>query len=199
MLFHKKNPGLSSWKRKTLIIKFGSLLKIMCILKTKKSMVKFKNGFFIFLCLCTVYVEAQSIEVISFNNPLEVSSLLGGELSVDIKYTSESGATSNNFYIGLQELDENNQFVRTIDGVDFVNQTTGTDLSLSANLFVGTIHPLSNELEAGHYYQITAKLYTNNWNALASADYTNTPLLTTQNTNPYNLHLSNCKGETLVR
>ncbi len=51
---------------------------------------------------------------------------------------------------------------------------------------MGTIHPLSNELEAGHYYQITAKLYTNNWNGLASADYTNTPLLTTQNTNPYN-------------
>lgn len=152
----------------------------------KKIMVKFKNILFIILCFCSVYVKAQSIEIISFNSPLEVSSLLGGELTVDIKYTSESGATSNNFYIGLQELDENNQFVSTIDGVDFVNQTAGTNISLSTNLFVGTIHTLSNELEAGHYYQITAKIYTNTWNELASADYTNTPLLIIQNTNPYN-------------
>ena len=149
-------------------------------------MLKFKKYIFIILCFCTVYVEAQSIEVISFNSPLEVSPLLGGELTVDIKYTSESGATSNNFYIGLQELDENNQFVRTIDGVDFVNQTAGIDVSLSANLFVGTIHPLSNELEAGHYYQITAKLYTNTWNELASADYLNTSSLETVNEIPYN-------------
>ena len=154
--------------------------------KNEKILVKFKNIFFIILCLCTVYVEAQSIEVISFNNPLEVSPLLGGELTVDIKYTSEFGATSNNFYIGLHELDENNQFVRKIDGVDFVNQTAGTDVSLSANLFVGVIHPLSNELEAGHYYQITAKLYTNTWNELASTDYLNTSSLETVNEIPYN-------------
>ena len=80
--------------------------------KNEKILVKFKNIFFIILCLCTVYVEAQSIEVISFNNPLEVSPLLGGELTVDIKYTSEFGATSNNFYIGLHELDENNLLER---------------------------------------------------------------------------------------
>ena len=49
---------------------------------------------------------------------------------------------------------------------------------------MGTIHTLSNELEAGHYCQIS--IYTNTWNELASADYTNTPLLIIQNTNPYN-------------
>lgn len=129
---------------------------------------------------------AQSIEVISFNqNPLEVSPLLGGDLQVNVEYTSQSGSAGNNLYIGLEELDVNNQFVRTIDGVSMENETAGTDVQLSVNLFVGTIQPLSDELPAGHYYQVIARLYTNTWTELVSADYWDTPILLTENNIPY--------------
>lgn len=133
---------------------------------------------------CSLY--AQSITVENFTSPLEISDLLGGDLQIDVKYTSQSGSPGNNIYIGLEELDENNQFVRTIDGVSLENEPAGTDVSLSVNLFVGTIHPLSAELPAGHYYQVLARLYTNTWNELANATYVDTPPLVTQNTIPYN-------------
>lgn len=129
----------------------------------------------------------QSIEVTSFNeNPLEISPLLGGDLQVDVQYTSQAGSTGNNIYIGLEELDSNDQFVRTIDGVSLENQSPGTDVELSVNLFVGTIQPLSSELPTGHYYQVKATLYTNTWSELAYAGYWDTPSLTTQNTDGYN-------------
>ena len=129
----------------------------------------------------------QSIEVTSFiENPLEISPLLGGDLQVDVQYTSQTGSTGNNIYIGLEELDSNDQFVRTIDGVSLENQSAGTDVELSVNLFVGSIHPLSSELPTGHYYQLKATLYTNTWSELAYAGYWDTPSLTTQNTVGYN-------------
>lgn len=132
---------------------------------------------------------AQSIEVESFNqNPLEISPLLGGDLQVNFKYTSQAGSSGNNLYIGLEELDANNQYVRTIDGTSLENEPAGTDVQGSVNLFVGTIQPLSAELPAGHYYQVIARLYTNTWTELASAGYWNTPQLTTQNTIPYDFN-----------
>jgi len=147
-----------------------------------------KSKFLIFIIFPILSI-AQSIEITSFNeNPLEVSPLLGGDLQVNVKYTSQAGSPGNNLYIGLEELDENNQFVRTIDGVSLENQSAGTDVQRSVNLFVGTIQPLSEELPTGHYYQAIARLYTNTWTELASAGYWNTPSLTTVNNIPYNFN-----------
>ncbi len=144
--------------------------------------------FLLFFILSIGYTFSQSISIESFPSPLEISPLLGGDLQVDILYTSQTGSPGNNLYIGLEELDENDQFVRTIDGVSLTNQTAGTDVSLSVNLFVGTIQPLSNDLDTGHYYQIIARLYTNTWDELASAGYWNTSNLETENTIPYNFN-----------
>ena len=145
-----------------------------------------KKTKFLILIILPLLSMAQSIEVISFNqNPLEVSPLLGGDLQVNVEYTSQSGSAGNNLYIGLEELDVNNQFVRTIDGVSMENETAGTDVELSVNLFVGTIQPLSDELPAGHYYQVIARLYTNTWTELVSAGYWDTPILLTENNIPY--------------
>ncbi len=130
--------------------------------------------------------NAQSIQIESYTNPLEISDLLGGDLQIDVKYTSQPGSPGNNLYIGLEELDANNNFVRTVDGVSLENEPSGTDVQRNLNLFVGTIQPLSSELPNGHYYQVVARLYTNSWAELANAGYWNTPLLTTQNTVPYN-------------
>lgn len=135
-----------------------------------------------------VNLQGQSISVESFTSPLEVSPLLGGNLQIDLKYTSQAGSPGNNLYIGLEELDENNQFVRTVDGVSLENQSAGTDVTLTVNLFVGTIQPLSNDLDSGHYYQIIARLYTNTWDELASAGYWNTSSLETENEIPYNFN-----------
>lgn len=148
-----------------------------------------KNIFLLICGLLLIFIyksHAQSITVESFTNPLEVSDLLGGDLQVDIKYTSQPGSPANNLYIGLEELDENNHFVRTIDEVSLENEPAGTDVSLSVNLFVGTIHPFSAELPNGHYYQVLARLYTNTWNELDNATFVDTPQLITQNTSPYN-------------
>ena len=146
-----------------------------------------KTIIFTILTLIPSLLISQSIEITSFNeNPLEVSPLLGGDLQVNVEYTSQAGSPGNNLYIGLEELDENNQFVRTIDGVSLENEPAGTDVQRSVNLFVGTIQPLSEELPTGHYYQVIARLYTNTWTQLASAGYWNTPLLTTVNNIPYN-------------
>jgi len=131
-------------------------------------------------------LSAQSISVENFTSPLEISDLLGGDLQIDVKYTSQAGSPGNNIYIGLEQLDENNQFVRTINGISLENEPAGTDVSLSVDLFVGTIHPLSAELPPGHYYQVLARLYSNTWNELANATYVDTPSLVTQNTVPYN-------------
>jgi arabinogalactan endo-1,4-beta-galactosidase len=143
--------------------------------------------FFLSIVLISVQQSnAQSIQIENFTNPLEISDLLGGDLQIDVKYTSQPGSSGNNIYIGLEELDENNQFVRTVDGVSLENEPAGADVQRSVNLFVGTIQPLSAELPSGHYYQVKATLYTNSWSELAYAGYWNTPSLTTQNTIPYN-------------
>lgn len=149
---------------------------------------KMKNTYIFIFCLSlgiSNLLSAQTIQIENFNTPLEISPLLGGDLQIDVKYTSQPGSSGNNIYIGLEELDSSDQFVRTIDGVSLENEAAGTDVELSVNLFVGSIQPLSSDLSSGHYYQIIARLYTNSWTELASAGYWNTPALTTQNTVGY--------------
>ena len=129
---------------------------------------------------------SQSIEITSFNqNPLEVSPLLGGDLTVNFTYSSEVGATNNHVYIGLEVLDGNNQYVKTITDNTLQNQQAGANIQTSTSLFVGSVHKLSANLPNGHYYQVKAILYKTNWTANAWAGYWNTPSLILQNTQGY--------------
>lgn len=141
-----------------------------------------------FLFILPSMVLGQSITVASFNqNPLEVSPLLGANLTVNLQYSSETGATSNHIYIGLEELNQNNQYVRTVSERTLQSQTAGQNLVLPVTLFVGSVNPLTENLPAGHSYQIKAILYASGtWNLNAIADYTNTPPLVLQNNVPYN-------------
>jgi hypothetical protein len=130
---------------------------------------------------------SQSIEIESFNqNPLEVSPLLGANLTVNFKYSSEVGAVNNNIFIGLEILDTNNQYVSYVNGVTLTNQQAGANLQKSVSFFIGSIHKLSENLPNGHYYQVKAILYASGgWNANAWAGYWNTPVLVLQNTQGY--------------
>ena len=131
---------------------------------------------------------SQSIEIISYSqNPQEVSPLLGANLELTIQYSSESGATNNHIYIGLEELDNNNNFVKTIAEVTLENQTSGQNLQLSVPLFIASLHKLSKNLPSGHYYQAKAILYkSGTWTENAWAGYWNTPALVLENNNTYN-------------
>ena len=131
---------------------------------------------------------SQSIEIISYSqNPLEVSPLLGANLELTIQYSSESGATNNHIYIGLEELDNNNNFVKTIAEVTLENQTSGQNLQLSVPLFIASLHKLSKNLPSCHYYQAKAILYkSGTWTENAWAGYWNTPALVLENNNTYN-------------
>jgi arabinogalactan endo-1,4-beta-galactosidase len=142
---------------------------------------------FILSLFFTSGLMAQSIEIVSYGeNPLEVSPLLGAHLTVNFKYSSEVGATSNHIFIGLEILDSNNQYVSYINGITLNNQQAGTDIQKSASFFVGSIHKLSADLPAGHYYQVKATLYASGgWTENAWAGYWNSPMLTLQDTNGY--------------
>jgi arabinogalactan endo-1,4-beta-galactosidase len=139
------------------------------------------------LILLSTISFSQSIEIVSFGeNPLEISPLLGADLTVNFKYSSEAGASSNHIFIGLEILDSNNQYVSYINGITLNNQQAGTDIQKSASFFVGSIHKLSADLPAGHYYQVKATLYASGgWTENAWAGYWNSPVLTLQNTNGY--------------
>ncbi len=129
---------------------------------------------------------SQSIEINSFNeNPLEVSPLLGATLTVNFKYSSEVGSTGNHIYIGLEVLDENKNYVSTVDEITLQNQQAGDGIQKSVNLFVGSSNKLSANLPNGHYYQVKAILYKTNWMANAWAGYWNTPALILQDTSNY--------------
>ena len=129
---------------------------------------------------------SQSIEINSFNeNPLEVSPLLGATLTVNFKYSSEVGSLGNHIYIGLEVLDENKNYVSTVDEITLQNQQAGTGIQKSVNLFVGSSNKLSANLPNGHYYQVKAILYKTNWMANAWAGYWNTPALIIQDTSNY--------------
>ncbi len=142
-----------------------------------------KKLFLILFVSYQTFLFSQSIEITSFNqNPLEVSPLLGGNLTVNFNYSSEVGATNNHVYIGLEILDANNQYVKTIAETTLQNQQAGTNIQKSVNFFIGSIHKLSANLQNGHYYQVKAILYKTNWTANAWAGYWNTPSLILQNT-----------------
>ena len=99
-----------------------------------------KNLIKIIILLYSSFITSQSVEVTNFNqNPLEVSPLLGADLTINFKYTSQSGSSGHNIYIGLEELDSNNEFVKTISGKSLTNQQAGTDVQKSVNLLVQLI------------------------------------------------------------
>ena len=147
---------------------------------------KIKITSLLFLLLSTISFS-QSIDIVSFNeNPLEVSPLLGVDLTVNFKYSSEVGATSNHIFIGLEILDSNDQYVSYINGIVLESQQAGTDIENSASFFIGSIHKLSADLPAGQYYQVKATLYASGgWTENAWAGYWNSPMLTLQDTNGY--------------
>lgn len=130
---------------------------------------------------------SQSVEITSLNsNPLEVSPLLGADLIINFKYNSQSGATANHLYIGLEVLDSNNNFVSTVSGVTLRDQQAGNNISKSVSLFVGSVNKLSSDLPNGQYYQVLIRLYDTSWNQLDAVGYWNTPPLVLQDTNGYN-------------
>jgi len=152
-----------------------------------------KISFFIWILFFAKISFSQSIEIVSHSeNPLEVSPLLGANLTVNFKYSSEAGSTSNHIFIGLEILDSNNQYVSYINGVTLNNQTAGIDVQKSASFFVGSIHQLSANLPVGHYYQVKATMFASGtWNENAWAGHWNTPSLTLQDTNGYNFNTKN--------
>lgn len=129
-------------------------------------------------CLYSLFISAQTIEIVSQdNNLLQVSPLLGAYLNVNLKYSSQTGAASNHIYVGLEVLDANNNFVKTISGETLRDVQAGNNITRTVSLFVGSVNPISTELPSGHSYQVIARLYTTTWSELASAGYWNTPAL----------------------
>ena len=147
---------------------------------------KIKITSLLFILLATISFS-QSIEIVSFGeNPLEISPLLGADLTVNFKYSSEVGATSNHIFIGLEILDSNDQYVSYINGITLNSQQAGTDIENSASFFIGSIHKLSANLPAGHYYQVKATLYASGgWTESAWAGYWNSPALIFQDTSDF--------------
>ncbi len=142
---------------------------------------KIKSIQLLFFCFCSLVASAQSIEVISQDdNPLQVSPLLGAYVNINLQYSSQSGATANHIYVGLEVLDANNNFVRTVSGETLRDVQAGNNINRNVSLFVGSINPISTELPTGQYYQVIARLYTLTWTELASAGYWNTSALTVE-------------------
>jgi arabinogalactan endo-1,4-beta-galactosidase len=148
----------------------------------------FKNiALLLIIYLVPNLLFSQSIEISSFNeNPLEVSPLLGATLTINFKYSSEVGSSGNHIYIGLEILDSNNTYVKTIDGVTLLNQQAGAEIQKSVSFFMGSSNPLSADLPNEHYYQVKATLYkSGGWTENAWAGHWNTPVLVLQNTQNY--------------
>lgn len=143
--------------------------------------------FFLILLVMPVLVFSQTIEIISYGeNPLEVNQLVGSNLTINYKYTSEAGSSGNHIFIGLEILDANNQYISSVSGATLENQSSGENSEGNVQLFVGSSHQLSADLPTGYYYQATAILYASgSWTDNAWAGYWNTPALILQNTNGY--------------
>lgn len=148
-----------------------------------------KNVKILFLAIVLVSMTAlsQTIEITSYGeNPLEVSPLLGGNITINYTYTSEAAASGNHIYIGLEVLDLNNTYIATVSGVTLENQTSGENKVGSVSLFVGSSNQLSESLPTGYYYQAKAVLYASGgWTENAWAGYWNTSLLSIQDTSNY--------------
>jgi len=127
---------------------------------------------------------SQSIEVISFvNNPVEINPLVGGSITVNYSYSSETGSSGNNIYIGLEILDSNNSYQSTIKEATLTNQQGGSNIQNSVEFFISSSNKLTSDLPAGHYYQVKAILYASGgWEEIASAGHWNTPSLSLQDT-----------------
>lgn len=129
-------------------------------------------------------IPAQSIEILSLtDNPLEVNPLIGGNLIVHFKYSSETSSTGNNVFIGLEILDSNNNYKSSITGITLANQQPGNNIQNSVELFIGSCNTLSGDLSSGDFYQIKAILYeSGTWIENAWAGYWNTdPLIIQDN------------------
>lgn len=146
-----------------------------------------KRGFlYLFLFLVALSFQAQSIEIMSFNdNPLDVNPLIGANLQVNLRYTSEAGANGNHIYVALEVLDSQNNYVSTVVEKTIENIEVGNQVYLPVELFVSSYHKLSSELPNGNYYQVKAILYEINWTANAWAGYWNTPALTIVSTSNF--------------
>jgi hypothetical protein len=69
----------------------------------------YKTTLFLLSIILKIGVTAQTIEIISLvNNPVEINPFTGGNVVVNFKYTSETGSSGNNMFIGLEILDSNN-------------------------------------------------------------------------------------------
>ena len=134
-----------------------------------------------FLWMPTIFLS-QSIEITSFvDNPVEVNPFVGGNVTVNYKYSSETGSTGNHIYIGLEILDASNTYKSTITNIMLNNQSSGNDITGSVNFFIGSSNSLSENLPAGHYYQVKAILYASGgWTENAWAGHWNTPSLILQ-------------------
>lgn len=143
-----------------------------------------KNVIFLGCFLLSLVLFSQSIEIISTTtNPLEVNPLLGGNLAVNYKYTSEVGSAGNHIYIGLELLDGSNSYISTIAETTLHNQTPGTNLTGSVNFFISSNNTLSTNLTSGYYYQIKTILYgSGGWIENAWSGNWNTPRTTLQDT-----------------
>ncbi len=100
--------------------------------KFRISLSYMKHSIHLLISLLVTYLSfGQSIEIVSFTTPLEVNPLIGGNLAINYRYTSETGSTGNHIYIGLEVLDANNTYVRTISEVTLENQQAGINLQNS--------------------------------------------------------------------
>jgi len=127
---------------------------------------------------------SQSIEITSFStNTVEINPLLGGNVSINFKYSSETGSMGNHIYMALELLDGTNSFKKTIAEITLENQIAGTNVSGSINLFISSNNLLSANLEVGYYYQVKSILYaSSSWTEIAWSGYWNTPSILLQDT-----------------
>ena len=143
-----------------------------------------KTTLFLIFIVLKIGVIAQSIEIISLvNNPVEINPFTGGNVIVNFKYTSETGSTGNNIFIGLEILDSNNNYKSSITGKTLLNQQAGNNTQSSVDLFISSYNTLSGNLTNGDYYQVKAILYeSGTWVGNAWAGYWNTNPLIIQDT-----------------
>lgn len=139
-----------------------------------------KNLIIIIILFFPSFLLSQSIEIVSYGeNPLIINPLTGSNLTVNYKYTSETGSSGNHLFIGLEILDENDTYVSYVNGATLENQTAGTEKPGSVSFFVGSSNKTSADLPSGHYYQVKAVLFASGgWSENAWAGYWNSPSLT---------------------
>ena len=150
----------------------------------KKRINLYKTTLFLLFIVLKIGITAQSIEIISFvNNPVEINPFIGGNVVVNFKYTSETGSTGNNIFIGLEILDSNNNYKSSITGKNLINQQVGNNTQSSVELFISSYNTLSGNLTQGDYYQVKAILYeSGTWVENAWAGHWNTNPLIIQDT-----------------